>query len=285
MGTPEVNGVVPLQPGGSAVPAQPGAPSGGASGANAGAGNTNAGAGNMNGGNTGGAPGADPPSLERVLVFTRTLGFRHDSIGAGVQAIVTLGTANGFTVEQTEDPSSFSDAALGGFDVVVWLNTTADVLDANQQAAFERFIRAGGGWVGVHAASDTEYGWAWYGQLLGGGAYFLNHPAIQTVELNVEDAAHVSTAHLPASFDMQDEWYNFRANPRPSVSVLLRLNEASYQPGDGAMGQDHPIAWYHEFDGGRAWYTALGHRMELYQDTRFTQHLLGGIRWAAGVAP
>jgi len=137
--------------------------------------------------------------------------------------------------------------------------------------------------VGVHAAADTEYGWPWYGQLIGGNAWFKSHPAIQTVTLNVEKADHASTAHLPATFQLQDEWYNFQANPRASVTVLLTLDESSYTPGVDAMG-DHPIAWFHEFDGGRAWYTALGHRQELYQDPSFTQHLLGGIRWAAGVA-
>jgi cytochrome c len=273
-GTPETNGAVPLQPGGgSALPGQP-AQAGGAAAQGSGSG----------GGNTGGAPTEMPPNLENVLVFSRTTGFRHDSIGAGVQALVALGDANGFSVEQTEDPATFSDAGLSEYDVVIWLNTTADVLDGEQQAAFERYIRAGGGWVGVHSASDTEYDWPWYGQLLGGAAYFRIHPVIQTAELRVEQTSHPSTAHLPATFLMEDEWYNFRENPRAAVSVLMTLNEDSYAPGEGFM-TDHPIAWYHEFDGGRAWYTALGHRQELYQDPRFTQHLLGGIRWVAGVAP
>ena len=240
-------------------------------------------------------PPSDPPTLESVLVFTRTTGFRHDSIGAGVEAIRTLGGANGFSVEQTEDPTKFSDAGLAPFDVVIFLSTTGDVLDPTQQAAFERYIRAGGGWVGVHAATDTEYDWAWYGQLIGNGAYFRSHPAIQPVTVKVESTAHVSTAHLPATFSFTDELYNFRQNPRSAVTVLMTLDETSYTAGDGAMGADHPIAWYHEFDGGRAWYTALGHRLELYQASnvpalqesfaQYTQHLLGGIRWAAGVVP
>jgi type 1 glutamine amidotransferase len=136
----------------------------------------------------------------------------------------------------------------------------------------------------VHAASASEYGWAWYGQLLGGAAYFLGHPPIQSARVQVETSDHPSTAHLPQSFTRTDEWYSFRTNPRSSVQVLLTLDEASYGVGDLAMG-DHPIAWYHEFDGGRAWYTALGHPIEAYVDPGFTEHLLGGIRWAAGVAP
>lgn len=229
-----------------------------------------------------GAPAPTPRVLSSVLVFTRTTGYRHDSIPAGVDAIRRLGEANGFAVQQTEDPASFADAALAEHQVVVWLSTTADVLSEEQQAAFERYIGAGNGWVGVHAAADTEYDWPWYGGLLG-GAWFLSHPVIQTAALEVEAAEHPSTLHLPTRFEMEDEWYNFQANPRPEVSVLLRLDESSYQVGEGAMGADHPIAWYHEYAGGRAWYTGLGHRAELYSDPRFVEHLLGGIRWAAGV--
>jgi cytochrome c len=227
-------------------------------------------------------PGA--PTLDRVLVFSRTAAFRHDSIGAGIQMVTDLGQQNGFAVDATEDPTQFNDENLARYGVVVWMSTTGDVLDDGQQQAFERFIQDGGGWVGVHSASDTEYDWAWYGQLLGGNAYFRNHPeGTQTAQVDVEIATHPSTAHLPARFPFEDELYNFRQNPRGSVNVLMTLDESSYAPGDGAMG-DHPIAWYHEFDGGRAWYTALGHRIELYTDPVFTRHVLGGILWAAGVA-
>jgi type 1 glutamine amidotransferase len=222
-----------------------------------------------------------PAVLDNVLVFSRTRGYRHASIGPGIEALRGLGTAGGFAVRATEDPAQFNDSSLAGFDVVVFLSTTMDVLDDTQQAAFQRYIRGGGGWVGVHAAADTEYGWGWYGQLLGGNAWFKSHPKIQTATLNVEEPRHASTEHLPATFQLLDEWYNFQVNPRSVVTVLLTLDETSYSPDVGAMG-DHPIAWFHEFDGGRAWYTALGHRPELYRDPSFTQHLLGGIRWAAG---
>lgn len=248
-----------------------------------------------NNGVTGTPPGAgDDPSaaapdelavLENVLVFSRTVGYRHEAIGPGIEALQALGAANGFTVVATEDPALFDDVGLAEFDVVVFLSTTMDVLDDAQQAAFERYIQSGGGWVGVHAASDTEYTWPWYGQLLGNGAWFKSHPEIQTASLDVELTTHASTEHLPARFQLQDEWYSFQENPRSAVTVLLTLDESSYSPGADPMGADHPIAWCHEFDGGRAWYTALGHRQELYQDPLFTQHLLGGIRWAAGVAP
>jgi type 1 glutamine amidotransferase len=227
-------------------------------------------------------PEPTPARLENVLVFTRTTGFRHDSIEAGVAALRRLGEDDGFAVQQTEDPADFSDERLARYDVVVWLNTDSEVLGDAGRRAFERYIRAGGGWVGVHAAAATEYGWSWYGQLL--GAYFLGHPAVQNARVVVEIPDHASTEHLPQSFTLQDEWYSFRTNPRSSVQVLMTLDESSYSVGDLAM-LDHPIAWYHEFDGGRAWYTALGHPIASYTDPLFTRHLLGGIRWAAGVVP
>jgi type 1 glutamine amidotransferase len=232
-------------------------------------------------------PLEEPPAADRldnVLVFTRTTGFRHPSIEPGVEAVRRLAGENGFAIQRTENPEDFNDDNLARFDVVVWLNTDSEVLNDGARRAFERYIRGGGGWVGVHAASASEYDWAWYGQLLGGAAYFRGHPAVQPAQVQVEIADHASTAHLAQAFVVTDEWYSFRTNPRPSVRVLLSLNESSYGVGDLAMG-DHPIAWYHEFDGGRAWYTALGHPDELYADPVFTQHVLGGIRWAAGVNP
>jgi cytochrome c len=228
--------------------------------------------------------GTPPARLENVFVFTRTTGFRHGSIEPGVEALRRLGQENGFAVDRTEDPADFTDERLARYDVVIWLNTDSEVMNDAARRAFERYIRGGGGWVGVHAAAATEYSWDWYGQLIGGAAYFRGHPAVQPAQVNVEISDHPSTQHLPQSFTLQDEWYSFRANPRAAVRVLMTLSESSYAVGELAMG-DHPIAWYHEFDGGRAWYTALGHPDELYTDGQFTRHLLGGIRWAAGVAP
>jgi type 1 glutamine amidotransferase len=216
----------------------------------------------------------------RIRVFTRTTGYRHDSIPDAVSALEALGAEHGFSVDQTEDPAVFADANLASYAAIVFLLTTGDVLDAPQQAEVERYIRAGGGYVGVHSACDTEYDWPWYGQLV--GAYFSRHPEIQTATVQVEDHAHPSTAGLPERWERTDEWYDFRTNPRDQVTVLLRLDESSY--GGGGMGADHPIAWYHRFDGGRAWYTAGGHTAESYRDALFLQHLLGGIEYAAGQA-
>ncbi|MEV1331185.1 ThuA domain-containing protein [Micromonospora costi] len=225
------------------------------------------------------AAAADPFS---VLVFSKTAGFRHDSIPTGIAAIQQLGAANGFTVDTTEDGGAFTDANLTKYQAVIWLSTTGDVLDADQQAAFERYIRAGGGYVGIHAASDTEYSWAWYGDLV--GAYFASHPANQQATVKVEDHAHPATAELPDRWSRFDEWYNYQSNPRPDVHVLASLDETSYSPGAGAMGADHPIAWCQDFDGGRSWYTGGGHTRESYAEPEFLGHLLGGIRTAAGVA-
>ncbi|WP_229688566.1 ThuA domain-containing protein [Micromonospora yangpuensis] len=224
------------------------------------------------------AAAADPYA---VLVFSKTAGFRHDSIPAGISAIQRLGAANNFTVTSTEDAAAFTDANLARFKAVIWLSTTGDVLNATQQAAFERYIRAGGGYAGVHAASDTEYDWAWYGQLV--GAYFNSHPANQTATVKVEDHQHESTRHLPDRWSRYDEWYNFRTNPRArGVQVLASLDERSYSPGAGAMGADHPIAWCQSFDGGRSWYTGGGHTQDSFTNAEFLQHLLGGIQTAAG---
>jgi type 1 glutamine amidotransferase len=215
----------------------------------------------------------------RVLVFSRTTGFRHESIAAGVTAIHALGQRYGFAVEHTERPTAFAPDSLSRFSAVVFLNTTGDVLDAAQQAAFEAYIREGGGFAGVHSAADTEYEWPWYGQLM--GAYFQSHPAIQQATVNTENADHLSTRCLPAHWARTDEWYNFRAPPATSVTVLATLDERTYA--GGTMGAAHPVVWHHRFDGGRAWYTAMGHTTESYADTVFLQHLAGGIMWAAGV--
>jgi cytochrome c len=215
-----------------------------------------------------------------VLVFSKTTAFRHDSIPDGIAAIRTLAGEHGFAVTETEDAGRFTDAILPQYQVVVFLSTTGDILDAAQKSAFERYIRSGGGFVGIHSASDTEYRWPWYGRLV--GAWFASHPQIQHATIHIEDADHPSTKGLPASWERTDEWYNFRGNPRSAVHVLASLDESSYS--GGAMGTDHPIAWCQNIDGGRSWYTAMGHTKESYAEPLFRLHLLGGIESAAGVA-
>jgi cytochrome c len=217
--------------------------------------------------------------VPRLLVFSKTAAYRHESIAEGVAALEALATAREWGFAATEDAAQFT-ANLTDANVALFLSTTGDVLSVEQQTAFEQFIAAGNGYVGVHAASDTEYDWPWYGELV--GAYFEAHPAIQSATIRVEDASHIATSHLPDPWTRTDEWYGFRENPRANVNVLLTLDESSYSPGDGAMGADHPIAWYHEYAGGRAFYTALGHTTDSYRDAAFMAHVEGAIRWASG---
>ena len=230
------------------------------------------------------SPGSSVSTAEampRVLLFTKTAGFRHESISAGAAAMTALGATHGFVVEQTEDGSAFTDASLSRFAAVVFLNTTGDVLEVDQQEAFERYIRAGGGFAGVHSASDTEYDWPWYGELV--GAYFKSHPAIQPATVHLLDATHPSTRCVPPVWTRTDEWYDFRSRPAAGVRVLVSVDESTYE--GAVMGSPHPIAWSHVFDGGRAWYTAMGHTAESYAEPDFLDHLLGGVLWAAGLAP
>jgi type 1 glutamine amidotransferase len=166
------------------------------------------------------------------------------------------------------------------------------VLDAAQQSAFERYIRGGGGYAGIHSASDTEYDWAWYGGLV--GAYFRDHPGLvnpqfQVATLNVEDRHTPATRQLGRTWTREEEWYNFRTNPRNTVHVLLSVDESTYDPrgysvpgGSPGMG-DHPISWCQPYDGGRAFYTALGHKGVYWEEPRLLSHVLGGIEMAAGV--
>jgi len=223
-------------------------------------------------------PAAGIDNSFAVLVYSRTAGFRHANIPDGIAALRELGEANGFKVDATEDPEQFTADNLDKYAVVVFLSTTGDILDEAQQEAFEGFIAKGRGYVGIHAAADTEYEWPWYGELVGG--YFKSHPAVQPADVLVVDHDHPSTAHLPEVWQRTDEWYNYRENPRGTVHVLLDLDESSYQ--DGGMEGDHPIAWCREFGGGRAFYTGGGHTTESFSEPEFTQHILGAIRWAAG---
>jgi type 1 glutamine amidotransferase len=218
------------------------------------------------------------PAGSRVLVFSRTKGFRHASIPDGIAAVQALGAAHGFAVEATEDATAFTDQSLGRFAAVVFMSTTGDVLDSAQQEAFQRYIRAGHGYVGVHSATDTEYDWPWYGRLV--GAYFKRHPAVQEAKLDVRDRTHLATKCLPPTWTRRDEWYDFRAAPAADATILITIDETSYS--GGTMGAVHPMSWAHIFDGGRAFYTELGHTPESYKDQLYLDHLAGGILWAIG---
>ena len=214
----------------------------------------------------------------QVLVVHETAGFRHDSIPAGLDAIVDIGNENGFTVESSDDSTVLLDPGLARTRVVVFLNTTGDILTVPEEHAMEAFVRSGGGFVGIHSASDTEYDWSWYGGLV--GAYFDSHPAIQAATIRSTGTDHPAGQGLPSSFERVDEWYNFRSLPGPDVVVLARLDETSYE--GGIMGDDHPIAWAQDYDGGRSFYTAGGHTIESHAEPLFRDHVKTGILWSAG---
>ncbi|MBZ6114683.1 MULTISPECIES: ThuA domain-containing protein [Streptomyces] len=215
---------------------------------------------------------------KKVLVFSKTAGFRHDSIPEGIAALKELGTPAGIQVTATEEAGQFTTNNLAKYDAVAFLSTTGDVLNADQQTAFENYIKNGGGYMGVHAAADTEYDWEFYGGLV--GAYFDSHPAIQQATVRVEDHDHPATAHLDDAWERTDELYNYRTNPREQAKVLATLDETTYE--GGTMKGDHPIAWCQSYGGGRSFYTGLGHTKESYADESFRGHLLGGMQYATG---
>jgi cytochrome c len=242
----------------------------------------------------------DSSAKFRALIFSKTAAFRHDSIPNGIAAIQTLGQQNNWQVDATEDGSLFRDDVLSHYKVVIFLSTTGDVLTDDQQAAFQRFIEAGHGYVGIHSAADTEYTWPWYGRLV--GAYFRDHPnGTPTATVQVEDTTDPSTAGLPARWTRTDEWYNFQTYDNPvtgggtsatpydprnntDLHILLTTDTSTYT-GAAPAGTDHPIAWCHRYDGGRSWYTALGHTQASYTEPLFLSHISAGIQIAAGTLP
>ncbi len=217
---------------------------------------------------------------QKVLIFCKTAGFHHASIAVGIPAIIKLGKEHNFGVDTTTDATKFTYDNLKQYAAVIFLSTTGDVLNDAQQAEFEKYIRSGGGFVGVHSATDTEYNWPWYGNLV--GAYFRNHPSVQQVAtLHIVDPNFPATKGLPAEWKRLDEWYNFKWIA-PNLHVLITIDEKTYTGGNN--GDNHPMSWYHEYDGGRAFYTALGHTDASYSEQLFLKHLLGGIEYAMGRA-
>jgi len=216
-------------------------------------------------------------TVDSVLVFSKTSGFRHASIEQGLATLREMGDANDFVVANTEESTAINLENLAKFKLVIFLNTTGDILNQEQQVAFENYIKAGGSFMGIHSATDTEYDWPWYGQLV--GAYFNGHPNVQEANIEVVDATHSSAEHLNSTWLRTDEWYNFR-NIDPDLNVLLNLDESSYV--GGTNGVNHPIAWYREFDGGRSFYTGGGHTNESFNEPYFKMHLLGGIEYCLG---
>ncbi len=218
------------------------------------------------------------PGTAKVLVFSKHAGFFHQSIPAGIAAVQKLGRENGFEVDTTENSARFTEEGLKPYSAVIFLNTTGDVLNDVQQTAFERYIQAGGGFVGVHAAADTEYDWKWYGGLV--GAYFNGHPKPQAARFVIRDRKFPATEFFTDSvWNRTDELYNYK-DLNPDNHVLITIDESSYE--GGTNGSFHPMSWYHDYDGGRSFYTALGHTDESYSEDLYLKHLLGGIRYAIG---
>ncbi|MFT6336869.1 MAG: cytochrome c [Saprospiraceae bacterium] len=213
----------------------------------------------------------------KILLFTKTAGYHHDCIANGGKAITKMCAENNIQVESTTDPSFFNEQDLADYAAVVFFNTTGDVLNGVQENAFERYIQSGGGYAGVHAASDTEYDWEWYGKLA--GASFISHPVIQEAKFVIQDSSFAATSFLPVEWIRTDELYNLKML-NSDVNVLLTVDESTYEGGEN--GDNHPMAWYHEYDGGRSFYTALGHTQESYKEDFFMKHLLEGIKYAIG---
>ncbi|MFS1438546.1 ThuA domain-containing protein [Shewanella sp. 10N.286.48.A6] len=221
-----------------------------------------------------------------VLLFTKTAGWHHQSILEGVNAMKVLAEKHHFDYEWHEDANQFNDKNLARFDVIIFLNTTGDILNLAQQQAMKSFIQAGKGFVGIHSASDTEYQWTWYTQLV--GRMFVIHPAIQTAKINVIATEFPGVELMPENFFWTDEYYQFSEPYSDKLKYILSVDETSYQANAqwgelkvNGMGEFHPLSWYQEFEGGRSFYTALGHLSATYQDPMFLQHLYGGIYWAA----
>jgi len=218
----------------------------------------------------------DAPT-KKLLVFSKTKGFRHESIEVGIDALQKLGSENGIKVEVTEKSKWFNSKKLKEYDAVLFLSTSGNVFNRKQETAFKNFIQSGGGFMGIHGASTTEYEWDWYGKLIGG--YFDGHPEPQEATLIVHDNTHLSTQHLSETWERFDEWYNFRWMDE-NFNLLISVDESTYT--GGKHKNVHPISWYKPFEGGRMFYTALGHTKESYSDERFLNHVLGGILYVMG---
>ena len=232
-------------------------------------------------------PAAAQQKQFRALIVTTTRGWHHESLHAGVLAIQELAKRNFFDAVLYEDPHGFTDKFLEQFQVVIFLNTTGDIFDSAQQKVMERFIESGKGFVGIHSASDTEYDWEWYTKLV--GRMFHIHPVIQTARLTIIDPSFPGLQGFTGNKLWTDEWYEFGEEKIPGLNYIMAVDETSYNPnvqwgpdkkGTG-MGKLHPVAWYHNYDGGRSFYTALGHMPAIFSDPSFMNFLYAGIFWAA----
>jgi type 1 glutamine amidotransferase len=224
-------------------------------------------------------------SQKRILIYTHNgKGYVHENIAASVEALKKICAENNYAAESTDDPAFFTPEKLRTFSCVIFSNTNNEAFDTEgQKQAFVEYIRNGGGFVGIHSASGSERQWPWFAAQLGGR--FVRHPELQKFTIKVVDNKHPATDFLGESWDWEDECY-FLNQLNPDIHILLAADlttvkdekKAEY-PGS-TFGNYFPLAWSHEYDGGRQFYTALGHKPAYYQDARFLKHLLGGIKWA-----
>lgn len=221
-----------------------------------------------------------------VLLFTKTNGWHHKSINAGVTAMEGLAEMHHFDLQWHEDAAHFNDDYLKTIDVVVFLSTSGEILTPAQRNALKRFVQSGKGFVGIHSASDTELNWPWYGKLV--GHRFKIHPEIQTAKITRLDDRFPGMAFFHQEQLWTDEWYEFEPEQNINLHYLLSVDETTYSTyadwgrvsGNG-MGAFHPISWYQTFQGGRSFYTALGHMPATYLNPQFLNHIYGGLYWAA----
>ena len=221
----------------------------------------------------------------KVLYLRHSAGFKHEVLPLSERILKQIGERSGaFEVTATQDCSVLSRDGLKPYDAVVFYTTGELPISDAQKAAFLDFIRSGKGFVGIHSATDTFYKWPEYGELIGG--YFDQHPWHQEVTINVEEQRHPATHHLERTFKITDEIYQFKDFSRSRVHVLLSLDATSVdlnKPAVHRTDKDFALAWWRNYGKGRVFYTALGHRPEVWQDERFQQHLLGAVRWAMGL--
>lgn len=221
-----------------------------------------------------------------ALLITETSGWHHGSIVAAVPAMEGLAKRHDFNLDIQQEGEALTTESLQPYDVIVMVNTTGDIFNEEEQAAFEQFIQSGKGFVGVHATADTEYDWPWFTQLV--GRMFVIHPAVQTAMLDVVQPGFLGLERWPARLMWTDEWYQYTEEKVDGLQYLITVDEETFKPeadwgrvsGEG-MGDFHPISWYHEFDGGRSFYTGLGHLPGVFSEKLFLEHVYGGIYWAA----
>jgi type 1 glutamine amidotransferase len=212
------------------------------------------------------------PALNRLLVFTETSGYRHESIEAGVAMFNKQAAAWNVVVTHSVNSSDFTTENLRNYDVIVFLSNTGTVFEEPERLALQQYVRNGGRIMGIHFCIDAEPYWGWYGQLF--GARFVDHPVIQPATCKV--LAHPATSGLPAQWVRSDEWYNFKSLAADN-NPLITVDETTYT--GGTHGAYHPVSWYRYFDGGKVFYTAMGHDPSYYSEELFIAHIKAGLTW------